>query len=271
MAFCLEAERFVDDRLSNWYIRRNRGRFQSNVEALDDAGRRDKWAAHQTLYTVLTTLCKLFAPVVPFLTEAMWQNLRTAKDPESVHLCDYPAPDSALVDEQLTADMDALLDLVTLGGAARNVAKIKFRQPLAELRVQTTNDAVRRAVQRFPDQITEELNVKRVTLHGGAGPLLTATARLNKKTAAAKLKDKVKAAETYLMAADAADLAGRLKAGPVEVVGVSLDAADIVIEFAAAAGWAGVAEQGTQVALDARITDELARDASSRSTARIAA
>src|SRR5205823_967119 len=65
MAFCQEAERFVDDRLSNWYIRRNRQRFQSNVEELDGAGRRDKWAAHQTLYTVLVTLSKLFAPVIP--------------------------------------------------------------------------------------------------------------------------------------------------------------------------------------------------------------
>jgi isoleucyl-tRNA synthetase len=269
MAFCLEAERFVDDRLSNWYIRRNRGRFQSNVDSLDDAGRRDKWAAHQTLYTVLTTLCRLFTPVIPFLSEAMYQNLRTANDPESVHLCDFPEANSALVDERLSADMDALLELVSLGGAARNVAKIKVRQPLAELRVQTTDEAVRRAVQRFPEQITEELNVKRIALHDESAPLLTAAARLNKKTAAAKLKDKVKAAETFLATANAAELAARLKAGPVEIAGVPLDATDLPIEFKATDGWAGAAEKGIQVALDSRITEDLAREGMARDVIRL--
>lgn len=90
MAFCLEAERFVDDRLSNWYVRRNRDRFWSKTAALDDAGQRDKLAAYQTLYTVLREFAKLIAPVTPFLAETVWQNLRTAADPESVHLCDYP-------------------------------------------------------------------------------------------------------------------------------------------------------------------------------------
>jgi isoleucyl-tRNA synthetase len=269
IAFCLEAERFVDDRLSNWYIRRNRGRFQSNVDSLDDAGRRDKWAAHQTLYTVLTTLCKLFAPVVPFLTEAMWQNLRTEEDQESVHLCDYPEPNPALVDDRLSSDMDALLELVSLGGAVRNVAKTKIRQPLAELRIQTTDDEIRQAVQRFPDQIVEELNVKRVTLHNGAAPLLTASARLNRKTAAAKLKDKARAAEAFLATASATELAERLKTGPVEIEGVPLDSNDLVIEFKAADGWAGVADKDTQVALDTRITEELASEGMARDVIRL--
>src|SRR5262249_26987789 len=154
-------------------------------------------------------LCKLFAPVVPFLTEAMFQNLRTNNDPESVHLCDFPVQDEKLVDKDLSADMDALLDLVSLGGAARNVAKVKGRQPVAERPVRATQNAVRRAVERFPDQILQELNVKLMTLHNGPDPLLTASARLNKKTAAAKLKDKVKAAEAWLASANAADLSAR--------------------------------------------------------------
>jgi isoleucyl-tRNA synthetase len=91
---------------------------------------------------------------------------------------------------------------------------------------------------------------------------------LNKKTAAAKLKDKVKAAEAFLATANAADLAERLKKGPVDVVGVQLDANDIPIEFKAADGWAGVAEKGTQVALDARITEELAREGMARDVIR---
>lgn len=269
MAFCLEAERFVDDRLSNWYIRRNRGRFQSNVEEQDAAGLSDKWAAHQTLYTVIATLCKLFAPVVPFLSEAMYQNLRTPADPESVHLCEYPAADPGLVDTELSADMDALLELVSLGGAARNVAKIKFRQPVAELRVHTTDPAVFRAMKRFTTQVLEELNVKALTVHdAGAGPLLTAVAKLNKKTAAAKLKDRLKEAETYLATADAQALAGRLRAGPVEIAGAALDATDITIEFHAPEGWAGVADRTVQVAVDTRVTDELAAEGTARDVIR---
>src|SRR5207249_207455 len=120
-------------------------------------------------------------PVVPFLAEEMYQNLRTDGDPASVHLCDYPRADKDLIDEQLSTDMVALLRLVTLGSAARNAARIKVRQPLAELRVKPGSDADRRAVQRFADQICEELNVKRVVLHE-SGPLLSAEVKANLKT-----------------------------------------------------------------------------------------
>jgi len=264
MAFCLEAERFLDDRLSNWYIRRNRPRFQSNVDELHEASRRDKWSAHQTLHTVLITLSKLVAPVVPFQSEAMYQNLRNEADAESVHLSDFPTADPKLVEKDLSTDMDALLTLVSLGGAARNVARIKFRQPLAEFRVQTSDEAVVRALERFPDQLREELNVKKVTRHDGTAPLLSAAARLNKKSAGSKLGPKLKDAETFLATVDASDLADQLRKGPVDLFGVLLVATDIVIEYKAAAGWAGVAERGAQVAVDARVTDELAREGAAR-------
>ena len=159
MAFCLEAEKFVDDKLSNWYVRRNRRRFWKSEQGAD------KLAAYQTLYTVLMTLTKLFAPIMPFLTETMYQNLvvRGAEDGASVHLCDYPEVDESLIDDDLSADMDALLRLVSLGSAARNTVKIKVRQPLAEMKVQPGDARDRRAVERFADQICEELNVKKVT------------------------------------------------------------------------------------------------------------
>jgi isoleucyl-tRNA synthetase len=275
MAFCLEAERFVDDRLSNWYIRRNRGRLQSNVDSLDDAGRRDKWAAHQTLYTVLTALCKLFAPVVPFLTEAMWQNLRTAKDPESVHLCDYPQAKPELVDERLSKDMDALLELVSLGGAARNVAKVKVRQPLAEVRIQTESDAVRRAANRFQAQIREELNVKKVSPPqvGDGGlveDLVKASVRLNKKSAGAKLGPRLKEAERYLASENGAILAEKFQNGPVDVAGVILESSDVTVEYQAIEpGWVCAVDRDTQLVLDTRITDELAREGMAREVIRL--
>jgi isoleucyl-tRNA synthetase len=148
------------------------------------------------------------------------------------------------------------------------VAKIKFRQPLAELRVQASDEALRRAVARFPDQLREELNVKAVTLHEGNGSLLNAAARLNKRSAAAKLKGAVGEAERYLASTDPLALAAQLKSGPVEVAGVLLDAGDINIEFQAATGWAGVADRGAQVAVDARVTDELAKEGLARDVIR---
>src|SRR5207253_7531674 len=106
MAFCVEAEQFVDDRLSNWYVRRNRRRFWKSEKGAD------KQAAYQTLYAVLTTLVKLCTPVIPFMTEKMHQNLNEpealATDAPSVHLCEYPTADETLIDHDLSDEMDAL-------------------------------------------------------------------------------------------------------------------------------------------------------------------
>ena len=264
--FCLETEKFIDDKLSNWYIRRNRRRFWKS-----EAGS-DKQAAYQTLYTVLTTLTKLIAPVVPFLAETMWQNLaatlaRRASEggpSESVHLCAYPAADETLIDTQLSEDMNALLRLVSLGGAARNTAKIKVRQPLAELRVQPETDADRRAVTRFADQVQEELNLKRATLHDSATPLLRAEIKLNMKTAGPKFGAKLKELQAAIAAADALKLAENLRNGPVELAAVLVEFGDVAITYIASEGWTGIADHGTQVALDTRITPELAREGMAR-------
>jgi isoleucyl-tRNA synthetase len=217
---------------------------------------------------VLTDICKLCAPVIPFITETMWQNLRTRFDPESVHLCDFPAADPALVDEQLSTDMDALLNLISLGGSARNVAKQKVRQPLAELKVQPGSPAEAQAVKRFPDQILEELNVKEVTLHEAPEPLLTTTAKLNKKTAASKFGPKFKEAETALAALNPEQVAKQLRAGTFELLGVPLESADVTFEHAAPVGWTGVVDKSTQVAIDARVTPELAAEGMARDAIR---
>ncbi|MFL5330586.1 MAG: isoleucine--tRNA ligase [Gemmataceae bacterium] len=250
MAFCLEVESFVDDRLSNWYVRRNRRRFWSKNAELDDAGKRDKLAAYQTLYTVLQTLMKLIAPVVPFLAETMWRNFA---ETESVHLAEYPTADEKLVDRELSDEVDALLRLVRLAGAARNMAKAKVRQPLAELRIHGS-EVEGRATSRFASQLEEELNVKRVNFQ--SDKFLRASGRLNKKSAAPKLGPNLKQAEVELAGLSPADLESRL-AGELSLAGVTLDAADFVIDWVAEEGWVGNADRGTQVALDTRITDEL--------------
>jgi isoleucyl-tRNA synthetase len=286
MAFCLEAESFIDERLSNWYVRRNRRRLWSKNAELDAAGRRDKLAAYQTLYTVLRELCKLCAPVVPFLTEAMWRNLRTEADPESVHLCDYPTPDESLVDLTLSDTVDALLELVSLGGAARNAAGPGYnvRQPVAELRIQPTTRtdkrgdrvmdvgaAQRRAVERFADQLRDELNVKAVTLHEpAAGPLLRKTATLNPKTAKARYRGKPEEAAAELARLDGAEVEKALTTdGKYTLLGVDLTGNDLVFTLAAPEGWAGATDKGTQVAVDTRLTPALKAEGLARDVIRV--
>lgn len=170
MAFCLEAERFVDDRLSNWYVRRNRDRFWSKKAQLDAAGKRDKLSAYQTMHEVLKTLMKLIAPIVPFLSELIWQNIRSSTDAESVHLCDYPKPSVAEIDEsiedrELLEAMRGLMRLVSYTMSLRNQAKQKVRQPLATLIIQTGNQGEMLALKRFRDQLLEEINVKQIQVY----------------------------------------------------------------------------------------------------------
>jgi isoleucyl-tRNA synthetase len=282
-AFCLETERFVDDKLSNWYVRRNRRRFWKS-EAGDD-----KLAAYQTLYTVLATLTRLIAPVMPFLAESMYQNLVVSglTSPErkrgehpslalgaSVHLCDYPKPEALPSDPQLSADMNALLRLVSLGSAARNAVKIKVRQPLAELKVQPTNVADQRAVERFADQIVEELNVKKVTLHDPAkGPLLSQDAKANMRTLGPKFGPRLKDVQAAIAGSPAASLSAKVQEGqPFELLfgteSFTLDPADVVVSQKAPDGWAGVEDRGTQVLIDSRITEALKREGMARDVTR---
>lgn len=268
MGFCLAVEEFVDAKLSNWYIRRNRDRFWSSNARLDDAGRRDKLAAYQTLHTVLLDLCRLCAPVVPFLTEVMWKNLRVGAGAESVHLTDYPTPDESLVITPLSEDMDAVMRIVSLGGSARNAAGINVRRPLAELRVKPCNEVERRAVSRFTDLIADELNVKKVSLHEGADGMLRRAAILNPRTAKARFKGKPEPAIAALRELDVGKVDAELKAGTFTLLGVALGSDDVLIQEAAPEGWAGVADKGTQVMVDTRITPELKAEGIARDVVR---
>jgi len=269
MAFCLEAERFVDDKLSNWYVRRSRRRFWKSEHGTD------KQAAYQTLYTALLTLAKLFAPIVPFLTETMYLNLKTEDMPESIHLCDYPKVDESLIDAELSDAMNCLLSLVSLGLAARNSVKIKVRQPLAELKVQAGADSEESAaVERFGDQLREELNVKAVSLHDPEwGPLLTPEVKPNLKTLGPKFGARLKDVVAAIAAADAEDLASKVRAGgslelPCGGETIVLEPGDLAVSVKAPEGWIGMVDGETQIALDTRITEELSREGTARDVVR---
>jgi isoleucyl-tRNA synthetase len=271
MGFCLDAEKFIDDRLSNWYIRRNRRRFWKSEQGAD------KTAAYQTLYTVLTTLAKLFAPIMPFLTESMYQNLvGSTADVPSIHLCDYPQPDEALIDADLSAEMDALLRIVSLGSAARNSVKIKVRQPLASLRVRPATDHEQRAVERFRDQIMEELNIKTVSVEPRDVSLLEFEAKANAKLLGPRLGPSLGAADKALRAMPPQLVANKLQAGEaIELPGVKhegepvvLQPAEVLAVWKAPEGFAGVVDGGTQILLDIRITEELELEGLARDVVR---
>lgn len=266
-SFCVEAERFVDDKLSNWYVRRNKPRFWAK-------GGQDKQAAYQTMYGVLVTLSRLFAPVIPFLCETMYQNLRTAKDPESVHLSEYPKVDPSLKDDALSADMNAVIRVASLGSAARNTVKIKVRQPLAEMKVLPGSDAERRAVEHYADLICDELNVKQVTLHDPAkGSLLTPEVKGNPKMIGPKFGALQRDVIAALAKQPPETLAARVQAGQnveLSINGetVTLELADLWVTMKAPEGWAGVADKGTQVLLDVRLTEELRQGGMARDIVR---
>jgi len=151
-----KVEEFIDD-LSNWYVRRNRRRFWKSEK---DA---DKKVAYFTLHKVLADLIKLLAPVIPFLTEEMYQNLVVASDasaPESIHHCDFPPVEEQFVDLQLVKDVDLVINIVKAGRALRNQGNIKVRQPLSELVVRPNGSMSLPSLKQYEQHIKEELNVK---------------------------------------------------------------------------------------------------------------
>ena len=148
-------QEFVDE-LSNWYVRRSRERFWGKDM------NQDKINAYMTLYTALTTVVKLAAPMVPFITESIYRNLVCSVDdkaPISVHLCDFPVANEAFIDTELEAEMELVLEIVVLGRAARNASNIKNRQPIGNMYVK----ADRQLDDFFKEIVASELNLKAVS------------------------------------------------------------------------------------------------------------
>ena len=162
------AARYVEnfmEYLSNWYVRRSRRRFwKAGILAGADADA-DKLAAYATLYECLVTLTKLLAPVMPFITEQMYQNLVRSLNPtarESVHLADYPVADAALIDESLSQATRMIMRLSSMGRAVRSRAGLKVRQPLQTIRVLVGSESEKTTVETLAAQLRDELNVKEV-------------------------------------------------------------------------------------------------------------
>ena len=269
--FLREAAKFIDE-LSNWYVRRNRRRFWRSR----DAGDRDKLAAYQTLYTVLVTLSKLLAPVMPFLSERMYQNLvrnpasdrARAEIPESVHLCDYPVCDKRLLDSQLSQRMTLAQLVVNLGHGLREKSTQRVRQPLAELRFACANGEQRAALESLAPVIAEELNVKKITAVANLDDLVSYQYKPNLKTLGPKFGKALGAIGKALQTSDQKTLAPLRQGESITLTAGGepflLLPEDVLVSTQQAADWVAADERGVQIALATTLTPQLSREGMAR-------
>jgi len=265
------AEKFIDD-LSNWYVRRNRRRFW-RARDKDD---RDKLAAYQTLHEALVTLCQVLAPVIPFLTEAMYQNLVAEQDssaPQSVHLCDYPSPKEELIDEQLSRQMAVVTSVVSAVLGMRMARQMRVRQPLARLTAVTGDPEAEAALRRFEAHVLEELNVKSLAIARSADELEQVELVPNMAALGPKHRSLAPRIAEAIRALDAAEAARKLQAGApltVELDGTAYAVGPDEVEVRRALpdhlveGQAGT----VRLLLDTGITPELQAEGWARDTVR---
>ncbi|MCH8252016.1 MAG: isoleucine--tRNA ligase [Planctomycetes bacterium] len=266
---CHEAHRFIEN-LSTWYVRRSRRRFYG------EGWPADKRAAYGTLYEVLTTFNRVVAPVVPFLSEAIYQHLvvqQCESAAESVHHVPFPTADESLIDESLSQHVAASIRLVSLGRSARKNSGLKVRQPLAELIIVPGNDTERKAVEMFEDHFLEELNVKKVSVQDSAEGLFTIRAKANMRAIGPKSGKNANAAREVIESMDCADLSAALARGDshtVEVCGVPLllEKDDVTITKSYGDEWAGADDGPTVVMIDKRLTPELENEGIARDVIR---
>ncbi|GAC1543037.1 MAG: isoleucine--tRNA ligase [Herpetosiphon sp.] len=265
-------ESFVEE-LSNWYVRRNRRRFWKSGS--DD----DKRAAYATLYTCLTTLARLLAPFMPFLSEAMYRNLVAEQDataPISVHLAGWPDVDEAALDPGLLEATTTLLHAVGAGRAARKAAGLKVRQPLQRLLVRAPSSTGLAGLRRFEDDLRDELNVKTVEYLEGAAGLVEYRFKPNLKNVGkkyGKLVPALRDALAQLHGPAAAAAGAQVEAQQsfiLEVAGrqLELQPDEVLLETSAPAGYAVAEDAGVLVALDTTLTPELEREGAARELVR---
>ena len=247
-------QEFVDD-LSNWYVRRSRERYWAK------GMEQDKVNAYMTLYTCLTEIAKAAAPMIPFMTEEIYQNIVVKVDPsapESIHLCDYPKANEAHVDKELEADMDLVLKVVVLGRACRNSGNMKNRQPLANMFVKapfTLNEF-------FKDIIADELNIKTVTFTDDVRSFTTYTFKPQLRTVGPKYGKLLGKIRTALSSVDGNATMDELKAnGSVtfdfDGEKVVLTEEDLLIDMTQKEGYVTESNQDVTVVLDCNLTPEL--------------
>ena len=250
---------FIDD-LTNWYIRRSRRRFWRS--AADAAGQFDKACAYATLYDVLVTFSKVMAPILPFITESIYQNLVIESGsnpdvPESVHLCDFPEVDLELIDTELENNVGVVREIVSMGRSLRERYKLKTRQPLQSVTVVHHDPSQLAAASAYASLIQEELNVKTVLVESNAQALATMSFKANFKRLGPKVGRDMKAVaqaigaltqdEWTIMAAGETKVLGGHEVDIDDILVTQTPKKDVVIET----------RNALSVALDHRLNDAL--------------
>ncbi len=247
-------QEFVDD-LSNWYVRRSRERFWAK------GMEQDKINAYMTLYTALVTVSKAAAPMIPFMTEAIYQNLVRSIDktaPESIHLCDFPKADEAHIDSALEENMEHVLKVVVMGRACRNTANIKNRQPIGRMFVKAPF-----TLPEFYEEIVEdELNVKKALFTDDVREFTTYTFKPQMRTVGPKYGKLLGQIKQALAGLDGNQAMDELKEKGVLTLnvggtGVSLTEEDLLIDTAQKEGYVTEADKDVTVVLDTNLTPEL--------------
>lgn len=249
----LSIESFVDE-LSNWYVRRNRSRYWS--EELTD----DKVGAYVTLYRVLTTLSKVAAPFIPFITEEIYQNLVVSLDknaPESIHLCHWPKVAEELIDKDLEEEMDLAYKVVNLGRSARNAANIKNRQPLSQMLLST-----KVLPEYYSDIIKDELNIKDLELGADLSKYVNFEIKPNLPVLGKAFGKLIPGIRKELGAMNQMELAQKIQNGGTVVINVQgteieLTSENLLVTMQGLEGYAFAGEGQIGVVLDTHITEEL--------------
>ena len=247
-------QEFVDE-MSNWYVRRSRERFWAK------GMEQDKINAYMTLYNALVTIAKTAAPMIPFMTEDMYQNLVRSVDkdaPESIHLCDFPTVNEAWIDKDLEADMKELLEIVVLGRACRNTANIKNRQPIGTMYVK----AEKKMSEFYTDIIADELNVKEVKFADDVESFISYSFKPQLRTVGPKYGKLLGGIKQALTDIDGTAAMKELRGNGVlklDINGndVELTEEDLLIETAQTEGYVSESDGETSVVLDTNLTPEL--------------
>jgi isoleucyl-tRNA synthetase len=262
-------ETFVDD-LSNWYVRRSRRRFWKSEQ--DE----DKNLAYWTLHECLVTLVKLLAPFMPFVTEEMYQNLVRSVEldvAESVHHCDFPVPDEALVDEGLMSEMDLAIKVASLGRSARGLGGVKLRQPLSKAVVAGPFAEREEPLGPLAELVLDELNVKELRFTADAGEIVTHVLKPDLRLLGPKYGAQLPKLQEAVAALDVAESVMKLSAGEalsVELGGetVQLQPEEIAVETQPREGYA-ISEEGEYVVgVDLTLTEELVAEGLARELVR---
>ena len=247
-------QEFVDE-MSNWYVRRSRERFWAK------GMEQDKINAYMTLYTALVTISKAAAPMIPFMTEEIYQNLVRSVDKdaiESIHLCDFPKVEEAWINKELEDDMEELLKIVVLGRAARNTANIKNRQPIGTMYIKADKEMG----QFYTDIIADELNVKEVKFANEVESFISYSFKPQLRTVGPKYGKLLNGIRTALAEINGTEAMNELRSTgllTLDINGnkVELSEEDLLIETAQTEGYVTEADGDISVVLDTNLTPEL--------------